>query len=78
MVSRAAAGYFNVTNPGEAVRIVDIDGLEPAFSWNVAVGMSKPDANLRRAIDNALERLTADGTIQRIYAKYGVMVRPPN
>ena len=77
VVSRAAAGYFNVTHPGEAVRLVDIDALEPDFSWNVAVGMSKPDDKLRAAINSALDQLTADGTIKRIYAKYGITLQPP-
>jgi polar amino acid transport system substrate-binding protein len=77
VVSRAAAGYFNVTHPGEAVRLVDIDELEPDFSWNVSVGMSKPDDKLRAAINEALDRLSADGTIQRIYAKYGIKLQPP-
>ena len=76
-VSRAAAGYFNETHPGQAVRIVEIDGLAPAFSWNVAVGLMKPDDKLRAAIDSALDRLTADGTIKRIYAKYGIDLQPP-
>ncbi len=77
VVSRAAAGYFNVTHPGQAVRMVDIDELEPDFSWDVSVGMSKPDKELRAAINSALDQLTADGTIKRIYAKYGVDLKPP-
>jgi polar amino acid transport system substrate-binding protein len=77
VISRAAAGYFNVTHPGQALRIVDIDDLAPEFSWNVAVGMSKPDDQLRAAINSALDQLGADGTIQRIYAKYGIQVQPP-
>ncbi len=76
-VSRAAAGYFNLTHPGQAVRIVEIDGLTPEFSWDVAIGMVKPDAKLRAAIDSALDRLTADGTIKRIYAKYGITLQSP-
>jgi polar amino acid transport system substrate-binding protein len=76
-VSRSAAGYFNVTHPAQALRIVEIDGLTPAFSWNVAVGMVKPDDKLRAAINAALNQLTADGTIKRIYAKYGISLQPP-
>jgi polar amino acid transport system substrate-binding protein len=77
VVSGAASGYFNFTHPEQAFRIVKIDGLEPAFSWNVAVGMVRPDDKLRAAIDSALDRLTADGTIGRIYAKYGINLQPP-
>jgi polar amino acid transport system substrate-binding protein len=55
----------------------------PAFddvselSWNVAVGMLRPDEKLHQAIDNAIEALVADGTIARIYTHYGVELRPP-
>jgi polar amino acid transport system substrate-binding protein len=77
LVSQAAAGYFNLSHPGQSLRMVDIDGLEPAFSWNVAVGMVKPDNKLHAAIDSALDRLLADGTIKHIYAKYGIDLQPP-
>ena len=77
VVSQSAAGYFNMTHSGQALRTVAIDRLTPAFSWNVAVGMMKPDDNLRSAINDALDRLTADGTIKRIYAKYGIDLKPP-
>lgn len=76
-VSRAAAGYFNKTHPGDPIRMVEIDGLAPDFSWNVGVGMVKPDDKLRAAIDDALQQLTADGTIERIYARYGIALQPP-
>ena len=76
-VSRAGAGYFNTTHPGHPIRTVDIDALAPDFSWNVAVGMMKPDDKLRAAINEALQHLSADGTIQRIYARYGVALQPP-
>lgn len=76
-VSRAAAGYYNTTHPGHPIRTVDIDGLAPDLSWNVGVGMLKPDDKLRAAIDEALQHLTADGTIQRIYARYGLALKPP-
>jgi polar amino acid transport system substrate-binding protein len=77
VVNRAGAEYFNLIHPEKAVRLVEIDRLSPAFSWNVAVGMLKPDNKLRAAIDGALDRLTADGTIKRIYAKYGIDLQPP-
>ena|SRR5689334_3793210 len=35
VVSRAAARYFNLSHPGQGLRMVDIDGLEPAFSGTV-------------------------------------------
>jgi polar amino acid transport system substrate-binding protein len=76
-VSRAAAGYFNITHPAQPIRAIDIGSMAPGLSWNVAVGLVKPDDKLRQAIDAALDRLTADGTIQRIYARYGITLQPP-
>jgi polar amino acid transport system substrate-binding protein len=42
------------------------------------VGMVKPDPKLREVIDAALQQLKADGTMQRIYARYGVTLQPPH
>jgi len=39
--------------------------------------MRRPDPELQQAIDDAMARLLADGTVKRIYARYGVEVRPP-
>ncbi|MBV9250853.1 MAG: transporter substrate-binding domain-containing protein [Acetobacteraceae bacterium] len=78
VVSRAGVGYFNVTHPGRAFQMIDIAGLDPSFSWNVAIGVVKPDGKLRAAIDSALDQLMADGTIKNIYAKYGINLQPPN
>jgi polar amino acid transport system substrate-binding protein len=76
-ISQASAGYFNTTHAGQTVRTVEIDTVAPAFSWNVAVGMLKPDDKLRAAIDAAIETLTADGTVRRIYARYGMTLQAP-
>ena len=77
-VTPTAAGYYNLTHPEKAVRILDLDESEPNLSWNVAVGMVRPDDSLRDAINGALERLRADGTVDRIYRRYGVTLRSPN
>src|SRR5712692_4239124 len=76
-VTPAAAAYFNQTHPGNAVRILGLDESEPNLTWNVAVGMVRPDDKLRDAIDEALDRLRADGTIERIYGRYGVVLEAP-
>src|SRR5215469_16209636 len=77
-VTPAAAGYYNLIHPDKVVRILDLDESEPNLSWNVAVGMVRPDDSLRDAINGALERLRADGTVDRIYLRYGVTLRSPN
>ncbi len=76
-VTPTMAGYYNMTHPDKAVRILDLDASEPNLSWNVAVGMVRPDDSLRDAVDHALERLRADGTIDRIYRRYGVTLQSP-
>jgi polar amino acid transport system substrate-binding protein len=76
-VTPSSAGYFNLTHPANAVRILGFDDSEPDLSWNVAVGMVRPDDKLHEAIDAALDRLSADGTVARIYARYGVVLQPP-
>jgi polar amino acid transport system substrate-binding protein len=76
-VTPTAASYFNLTHPDKALRILDRDESETNLNWNVAVGMVRPDDSLRDAIDGALERLRADGTIERIYRRYGVILQAP-
>ncbi|HEX3498658.1 MAG TPA: hypothetical protein VHT04_04990, partial [Stellaceae bacterium] len=70
-------GYYNLTHPAEAARAIAAFDGEQALNWNVAVGMLRPDDRLRQGIDTALDGLLADGTIARIYARYGVELRPP-
>jgi polar amino acid transport system substrate-binding protein len=53
------------------------DESEANLTWNVAVGMVRPDDKLRDAVDGALERLHADGTIDQIYRRYGVILQSP-
>ena len=76
-VTPAMAGYFNLTHPDKVVRILDLDESEPNLNWNIAVGMVRPDGSLQSAVDNAMEKLKADGTIGRIYGRYGVTLQMP-
>ncbi len=76
-VTPTATGYYNLTHPKRKVRLIAAFEDEPDLSWNVAVGMRRPDPALQRAIDDAITRLLADGTIRRIYASYGVELEAP-
>jgi len=76
-VTPTMASYYNLTHPDKAVRILDLDDSEPNLSWNVAVGMVRPDDSLKDAVDHAMERLGADGTVARIYQRYGVTLQKP-
>lgn len=76
-VTPTMAGYYNMTHPEKAFRVLPPDDGEPDLSWNVAVGMLRPDQELRDAIDGAVEKFRGDGTIAKIYARYGVTLQPP-
>ena len=77
-VTPATVGYFNMTHPDSKVRLVHAYEHEPLLAWNIAVGMRGSDAALRQAIDAAVGRLLADGTIRDIYARYGIEHRMPS
>jgi polar amino acid transport system substrate-binding protein len=76
-VTPTVAAYFNLTHADKAVRILGLDENEANLNWNVAVGMVRPDKGLREAVDSVLERLRADGTVERIYQRYGVTLQSP-
>jgi polar amino acid transport system substrate-binding protein len=76
-VSPATVGYFNVTHRDAPLRLVHAYESEPELAWNLAVGLQRSDAPLREAVDRALDRLLADGTVSKIYARYGVEHRAP-
>jgi polar amino acid transport system substrate-binding protein len=75
-VTATSVGYYNLRHPNAKLRLVDAFNGDPDLSWNVAVGMRRPDAELREAIDNALTALLADGTVKRVFAHYGVELLP--
>ena len=76
-VTPTAASYFNLTHPDKAVHILALDENEAGLNWNVAVGMVRPDDQLREAIDGALDRFRTNGTINRINERYGVVLQAP-
>jgi polar amino acid transport system substrate-binding protein len=76
-VTPAAIGWYNMAHPQAGIRTIAAFADNPEFSWNVAVGMIGPDDRLRQQIDAALGDMLTDGTIARIYARYGIEQRPP-
>ena len=68
---------FNLRHPDTKLRFVHAYDAEPELRWNLAVGLRRADPPLREAIDAALDKLAADGTVARIYARYGIEYRPP-
>jgi len=76
-VTSLSAGWYNLNHPSQALTIVPPGEKAGDLVWNEAVGLRQPDAKLRNAIDAALDRLRAEGTINTIYAKYGISLLPP-
>ena len=75
--SPATIAFFRHVHPDSGIALVHAYEDEPELRWNVAVGMRRADDALVDAINKALDTLIADGTLERIYAHYGVEYRKP-
>jgi polar amino acid transport system substrate-binding protein len=72
LATPATIGYYNMTHKDAPVTLVlDYESM-PELHWEVAVGMRKADDALAAAINEALDRMLANGTVRRIYASYGI------
>lgn len=76
-VTPLSAAYYNHLHPDQPVTILPPDEADQNLVWNVAAGLRRPDKALREAVDTALARLAADGTIARVYGHYGIVLQPP-
>jgi polar amino acid transport system substrate-binding protein len=76
-VSPATIAYYIHSHPDAGLRYVHAYDAEPELRWNLAVALRRGDDALLEAVDRALGRMSGDGTLQRIYAGYGVEYRRP-
>jgi polar amino acid transport system substrate-binding protein len=76
-VTPVTVGWFNLQHADTPLRLIPAFDNEQDLSWNIAAGLFRPDDRLRARVDAAIEKLQTDGTIARIYARYGVELRPP-
>jgi polar amino acid transport system substrate-binding protein len=76
-ISPAKAAYYNHTHPDRQIGLAYAYDSEPELGWTVSVGMRKADKALVDAINPVLIKLLSDGTVDQIYAKYGVLHRTP-
>jgi polar amino acid transport system substrate-binding protein len=76
-VSPVFVGYYNLQHAEHPLTVLPLDETEHELVWDVAVGIRRPDDALRQAIDQALDSLSAEGTIAAIYRRYGVTLLPP-
>jgi polar amino acid transport system substrate-binding protein len=76
-ISSAMMSYEVFQHPDSGLRVVNAFDSEPMLAWEVSVGLRKSDQALLDAINGVLDKLLEDGTVTRIYAKYGVEHRKP-
>jgi polar amino acid transport system substrate-binding protein len=76
-VSPATIAYYVHEHPASGLSYVHAYEREPALRWTLAVGLRRSDEALVGAIDEALSRMARDGSLARIYARYGVEYRAP-
>jgi polar amino acid transport system substrate-binding protein len=76
-ISPTAIGWYNMGHPQAPIRTIPAFADNPDLNWNLAVGMIGPDDRLRQRIDTVLGDMLADGTVARIYARYGIELRAP-
>ena len=76
-VSSATMSYYIRQHPESGLRLVNAFDSEPQLTWEVSVGLRKSDQAMVDAVNEVLDRMLADGSLTRIYAKYGVEHRRP-
>lgn len=76
-VSPATLGYYIRQHPEAGLKMLNAYDSEPELSWSVTVGLRKSDQALLSEVNRILSTLIADGTITRIYDKYGIEHRLP-
>lgn len=76
-VSPATIAWYIRQHPEAGLRYTHAYDSEPELRWNVAVGMRRSDDALVQAVDAALAQLADEGTLARIYGRYGVELRRP-
>ncbi len=76
-VTPMTIGWFNLQHADKPLRQIPAFDNDQDLNWNIAAGLLRPDDKLRERVDTAIETLLADGTIARIYARYGIELRPP-
>jgi len=71
----ANAGWTLHATPEFKLQLVP--GYVPEDHWNIAVAMRKHDVELKRRVDEAIDKLVKDGLPARALARYHVPYLPP-
>lgn len=75
--SSSQIGYYIDRNPDQGITLSYALDSEPSLTWEVSIGLRNSDGQLLGAVNSVLDRLLADGTVSRIYEKYGIEHRRP-
>jgi polar amino acid transport system substrate-binding protein len=76
-VTPMTVGWFNLQHADKPLRLIPAFDNNSDLNWNIAAGLLRPDDKLQQRVDAAIGALLADGSIARIYARYGIELRPP-
>ncbi len=76
-VSSASMSYYILQHPESGLTLANAFDNEPDLHWEMSVGLRKSDQALVDAVNIIVDRLLTDGTISRIYQRYGVEHRIP-
>lgn len=71
------AGWHLKQHPNSPIKIAEGYMPEPDLRWNVAVQLRGADQALEEAVNQALDQLLKEGTVQSIFARYGVPYYSP-
>ena len=75
--SSTMISYYIASNPGKGLQIAYAFDSVPSLTWEVSIGLRNSNQLLLGQINTLLDRLLEDGTITRIYSKYGIEHRQP-
>ncbi len=77
IVSDWSLGWYRKLHPEARLEALDRQIIDPGLDFNVAVILRGADQALLSRVNDILEGLTQDGTMQRIFRDYGIDYRPP-
>lgn len=73
----ANVGWYLKQHPNSSIRIAEGYIPEPDLRWNVAIQLRNADHPLEEAVNQALDQLLKDGTVQSLFVKYGIPYYQP-
>jgi len=76
-VSQPSLSFVLSQQSGTGLREFALFEVEPELGWSTAIALRGADEALVQAVDGALAQLIDEGTVARIYARYGIAHRRP-